>query len=574
MRSMRVIAFSLLALIIAAACVPMSEVDEASTVSTDGLQPAATPGSDTPTPPATSELSTPAATEGSTGSEALAPVGDNVAVLGFVRASAWSGSAHLAIDNDLETMWGAGAPPMQWLSVVLDDSYLVERMELVVSQAPAGPSTHDVWLGNSSGTRTLYQRLTSVHTEDRQVLNVVVDPPRSVNEVLILTLDNPGWVAWREVRVFGSQSVDPMAEIGARRWKLMKVAVGLELPVQVANAADGSGRLFVVEQKGRIRIIRDGVINDMPFLDIADRVSCCGERGLIDVAFPPDYTAKQHFYVSYTNVDGHTTISRYTTTTDPDRANPGSEEILLTIDQPYIEHNGGRLAFGPQDGYLYIGSGDGGSFTDPDNSGQDPGSLRGKILRIDVESGVKPYGIPASNPFTHVEGYRDVIWALGLRNPWGFAFDKQTGDLFLPDVGNSKREEVNFQPASSGGGENYGWRIMEGSMCFDFLPQPCSADSLISPVAEYEHQHGCAIVGGVVYRGTRYPFMQGVFIYADFCRGRIWGLERPEADVQGGWRSRLFLTASAPLSSIGEDEEGNVYVTGYQDGFVSMITER
>ena len=205
----------------------------------------------------------------------------------------------------------------------------------------------------------------------------------------------------------------------------------------------------------------------------------------------------------------------------------------------------------------------------------------GKILRIDVESGVKPYSVPASNPFTQIDGYRDEIWALGLRNPWGFAFDKQTGDLYIPDVGNTKSEEINYQPAGSEGGENYGWRTMEGVTCFEFLPLPCSADGLTSPVATYDHSQGCAIVGGAVYRGTRYPRMQGIFFYADFCGGRIRGLKRgenhpgsPDQDFQDGWQSTLLINVSIPVSSIGEDEEGNVYVTGYQDGTISMITER
>ena len=209
-------------------------------------------------------------------------------------------------------------------------------------------------------------------------------------------------------------------------------------------------------------------------------------------------------------------------------------------------------------------------------NGQDPKTLLGKILRIDVESGVKPYSIPASNPFTQVEGYRGEIWALGLRNPWGFAFDKQTGDLYIPDVGFSVREEVNYQPASSAGGENYGWPIMEGNACYNNWPWPCSGYGLTYgwPVVAYNHTQGCAVVGGTVYRGTSYPDMQGLFIYADFCSGRIWGLKRPDQDLQNGWQDTLLLNASIPLSSIGEDEKGNVYVTGYQDGVVYMLTKK
>ena len=566
MRNICARAIGLLALIFVAACVPISESGETGALSTAASTSAAASDSATPMPPATSEPPTPAPTE--------TPVlsTENVALLGFGRASAWSESAHLAIDGDLETMWSARALPVQWYAVLLDDFYLLERIELVIAQAPAGPTTHDVWLGNGSGTQSLYKRLANVHTEDGQVLEIVIDPPRNANEVYIRTYANPSWVAWREVRVFGSPSLDPMAGTGGGRWRLKKFAAGLDLPVQVTHAGDGSRRLFVVEQKGRIRIIKDGVINDTPFLDLSARISCCGERGLFGIAFPPDYAAKQHFYVSFTNLDGHTVINRYTTTADPDKADPDSEEVVLTIEQLGDSHNGGRMGFGPKDGYLYIGSGDGGSRKQVMDGGQNPGTLLGKILRIDVESGVYPYAIPAGNPFIGVEGYRDEIWALGLRNPWGFAFDKLTGDLYIADVGNLAHEEVNYQPAASGGGENYGWNTMEGTLCF--TPEFCSTAGLILPVAEYGHQRGCAIVGGAVYRGNSYPALQGAYIFADFCRGTVWVLTRPDANMPDAWLSSLLLDAAVPVSSIGEDEEGNVYVVGHQGGFIALITQR
>ena len=206
----------------------------------------------------------------------------------------------------------------------------------------------------------------------------------------------------------------------------------------------------------------------------------------------------------------------------------------------------------------------------------------GTILRIDVESGVKPYAIPASNPFTQVEGYRGEIWAYGLRNPWGFAFDSQTGDLYIPDVGNITIEEVNYQPATSTGGENYGWRITEGSICFEqwgcVKGEPCeiehwicSAEGQVPPVSEYNHEVGCAIVGGAVYRGPGIPSLQGVFLFADFCRGQIWGLR---GGPQDKWQSPLLINTSVPISAIGEDQEGNVYVIGYQTGVISMIAEK
>lgn len=498
-------------------------------------------------------------------------------------------SASLAVDGDLDSLWNSGRVPLGWFRIALDGQYLVDRVELVIAQFPPGPTTHEVWLGDSSGTRTLYERLINDHTEDGQTLKVTIEPPRNINEVFIRTVDSPSWVAWREVRVFGDSS----AISRPPSLKLSEIASGLDRPVQLTHAGDGSGRLFVVEQAGRIRIISNGSppsgdavwsVNETPFLDVSGRVSCCGERGLLNLAFPPGYAAKQHFYISYTNVDGHTVIGRYKTTSDPDIADPASEEVLLTLEQPHETHNGGRLLFGPHDGYLYIGSGDGGgpTFNDPYNHGQNLTTLLGSILRIDVESGVKPYAVPASNPFTQVDGYRDEIWAFGLRNPWGIAFDKQTGDLYIPDVGNITQEEVNYQPAASAGGENYGWRITEGSICFEqwgcTKGEPCtvehwicSAEGQTSPVAEYNHSLGCAVVGGAVYRGPSLPRLQGVFLYADFCRGQIWGLS---GGPQDKWQSPLLLNASLPVSAIGEDQEGNVYVIGIQDGVISMITEK
>lgn len=508
--------------------------------------------------------------------ELSTPLGENVAALGSGFASAGEDLAHLAVDGDQDSFWTAQLQAPQWYSVSFDELYLVDKLEMVFAQSAGGPTTHEVWLGNGSGTRTLYTRFDSLHTEDGQTLEVPIVPPRSISEVQILTLDSPSPVAWREVRVFGSRSEVPFGEAGLPQFSLNKIAAGLKLPVQVTHAGDGSERLFVVEQEGRIRIIRNGVVGETPFMDISSSVRCCGERGLLNVAFPPDYSDKQHFYVSYTDKAGDTVISRFTTTADPDRADPGSEEVVLLIAQPDQVHNGGRIVFGPQDGYLYIGSGDGGHPTlkDVENRAQNPGTLLGKILRIDVESDATPYAIPAGNPFAIADGQRDEIWALGLRNPWGFAFDKMTGDLYIPDAGHIKHEEVNFQPAASRGGENYGWNIKEGSRCFESLP--CSAQGLVSPVVEYDHVYSCAIVGGAVYRGSDFPELQGIFFYGDFCSGRIWGLKRSGSvstqSVYDGWQSTLPLNARVPISSVGEDEEGNVYVTGYQDGALYLIT--
>ena len=511
------------------------------------------------------------------------PIGENVAPLGFATASARdltglqkvdAETAILAIDGNSDTVWTSNQPAPQWFSVLLDDLYRVDRIQMVITQAPAGPTSHELWLDNGSGSRTLFRRLTDVPTSDGQILNVELDPPQIVSEVFINTTKSPSWVAWREVKVFGQPVLDPVVAGSAPRLTLQPVALGLELPVRVTHAGDNSRRLFVAEKMGRIRIVRNGSVLTAPFLDITDRVRCCAHRGLIDMAFPPFYSEKNHFYVSYTNASGHTIISRFRTTENADRADPDSEEVLLTIEQPAEHHNGGSMAFGPRDGYLYISSGDGGSFSYPDNPALDTDTLLSKLLRIDVESGIEPYLVPESNPFIKAEGYRDEIWALGLRNPGKFAFDLATGDLFIPDSGNRRSEEVNFQPANSVGGEDYGWFKMEGSLCFDNFVVPCSAEGLTLPVAEYDHALGCSVAGGVVFRGKGSPAMQGLFLYADLCSGRLWGLRRPQHQEQDGWQSTLLLNAPISISSIGEDQDGNVYVTSFQDGVLYSLVER
>jgi glucose/arabinose dehydrogenase len=264
--------------------------------------------------------------------------------------------------------------------------------------------------------------------------------------------------------------------------------------------------------------------------------------------------------------------------------------VILTIDQPYANHNGGQLAFGPNDGYLYIATGDGGRGGDPHNHAQNPDSLLGKILRIDVEpisptQTISPnyvlylpiifgtnqprssYRIPPSNPYTQTAGYRDEIWALGLRNPWRFSFDRQTGDLYTGDVGQGSYEEIDHQPASSPGGENYAWRIMEGAHCYNAAS--CNTTGLTLPVVEYNHSLGCSVTGGAVYRGQDYAGMQGIYFYADYCSGRIWGLQYDGAT----WQSTLLDDTSYNVSTFGQDEAGNLYVTDYFAGDIYMITE-
>jgi glucose/arabinose dehydrogenase len=342
---------------------------------------------------------------------------------------------------------------------------------------------------------------------------------------------------------------------------------GIKKPTHIANAGDGSNRLFIVEQAGRIILVNGNIPLEKPFLDISSRVSCCGERGLLSVAFPPGYANKKYFYVNYTNNSGDTVVARYHVTSEPDIANPESEEILLTVKQPYQNHNGGQIAFG-HDGFLYIGLGDGGSAGDPHGYAQNPGSLLGKILRIDVESGKSPYAIPEGNPFLKTKGYRPEIWALGLRNPWRFSFDRGTGDFYIADVGQNLFEEVDSQPASSRGGENYGWDIMEGLHCFQ--SDTCKKSGLVLPVVEYSHSQGCSVTGGMVYRGQKPADMQGTYIYGDYCSGRIWGLKESGNE----WKSSLLADTDFSISTFGEDEKGNIYVADYRDGIIYKMEIR
>ncbi len=334
----------------------------------------------------------------------------------------------------------------------------------------------------------------------------------------------------------------------------IQVAAGLDRPVHVTHAGDGKGRLFIVEQPGKIRIVSNGSLQPVPFLDISDRISCCGERGLLSVAFPPGFSAKGYFYVNYTNAAGNTVVARFSVTGAGDVADPGSESIILTVDQPFSNHNGGQIAFGP-DGMLYIGMGDGGGAGDPLESGQVRSSVLGKLLRIDVESGVQPYAIPANNPFVSVSTARPEIWATGLRNPWRFSFDRETGDLYIADVGQNLYEEINFQAANSVGGENYGWNILEGTHCFQ--QSSCDTNGLVNPALEYAHSAGGrSVTGGYVYRGGIFPRMRGVYLFGDFASGQLAGMRR----LDTGFASALLADTGFLISSFGEDESGEMYV--------------
>ena len=333
--------------------------------------------------------------------------------------------------------------------------------------------------------------------------------------------------------------------------------------VDIANAGDGSNRLFLVQQGGQIHIIKNGQTLDDPFLDISADVQSGGERGLLSLAFAPDYDSSGLFYVWYTRPGGTTVLSRFEVSNDPDLADRPSEELILSVGQPYANHNGGRLQFGP-DGMLYLGLGDGGSSNDPENRAQDGSTLLGKLIRIDVDPAHGTYAIPPGNPFVGNGGVMDEIWATGLRNPWKISFDRDTGDLYIADVGQESREEVNFQAASSAGGENYGWNLMEGTQCAGGNCDP----GFILPVTEYTHADGCSITGGEVYRGSAYPNLFGSYLYGDYCTGIIWSLERSG----DSWITTQLADTNYSIQTFGLAEDGSVYVASRVGG-VFLISD-
>ncbi len=333
------------------------------------------------------------------------------------------------------------------------------------------------------------------------------------------------------------------------------VTSGLSSPVYLTAPTGDTARLFVVEQSGQIRIIQHGQLLPAAFLDIHTRLVSGGEQGLLSVAFHPNYATNGYFYVNYTDLNGDTRVERYTVSAaDSNLADTATHKLIIFIPQPYTNHNGGLVMFGP-DGMLYIGMGDGGSGGDPQNRAQSPDSLLGKLLRIDVDAG-DPYAIPAGNPFATSGGAKE-IWALGLRNPWRFAFDRSAGLLYIGDVGQGAWEEVDVQPASQGG-LNYGWRIMEGAHCYN--PANCSSAGLVLPAVEYDHSNGqCAIIGGFVYRGTRFPALAGQYFYADLCAGWVRSFSYAGGAVTGQTSWNLDLSPGTPLS-FGEDARGELYL--------------
>ncbi|MBL8130700.1 MAG: PQQ-dependent sugar dehydrogenase [Anaerolineae bacterium] len=365
------------------------------------------------------------------------------------------------------------------------------------------------------------------------------------------------------------RAAPPVAEMGA----LDEVVGGFIRPLYLTHAGDGSGRLFVVEQGGKIWILEDGERRAEPFLNISHKISpeaipATGytERGLLGLAFHPDFAENGLFFVNYTDISGATVVERYRVSEDDaDHADLQSAFQILRIDQPYPNHNGGHMAFGP-DGYLYISAGDGGSGGDPDGNGQNLGTLLGAILRIDIDTPAgQAYAVPSDNPFVGWSDARSEIWLYGVRNVWRFSFDRMTGDLYAADVGQNQWEEVNFIPAGQGG-FNLGWNIYEAMHPYSGALAP---SDMMLPVAEYPHSQGISVTGGYVYRGSVIPDWQGVYVYGDFGSGMVWGTYRETPDQ---WRTVVLMRSGRTISSFGEDEQGELYLVDYNGSIYRFVS--
>jgi glucose/arabinose dehydrogenase len=348
----------------------------------------------------------------------------------------------------------------------------------------------------------------------------------------------------------------------SRNLTLAPVVRGLTEPTYVVGPPDGTNRLFVLERAGLVRVAdAEGKLRSVPFLDLSGRVSLGNEEGLLGLAFHPAFSTNGYLYVMYTANDSSLRVIRYTVAPEhPDSVDPSTAQVVLSLAKSSKYHNGGMLAFGP-DGYLYVSIGD----DEGSEKAQELGNLFGKILRLDVQSAT-PYAIPASNPFADQPGARGEIWAYGLRNPWRFSFDRATGDLWIADVGDADVEEVDFQPAGSAGGENYGWPYLEGDRCND--PEHCNDAGLVAPLVTYGHTMNCAVMGGYVYRGARVPALQGKYLYGDLCTGGVFtvasGVDPSKARLELGYQP-------IKISSFGEDPAGDVYVVDLQGGTIYRI---
>jgi glucose/arabinose dehydrogenase len=349
------------------------------------------------------------------------------------------------------------------------------------------------------------------------------------------------------------------------RLELVEVARGLTRPLFLTHAGDGTGRLFIVEQGGRIRILAGGRLLPEPFLDASSLLDeSSGERGLLGLAFPPNFDRSGWFFVAHTAPGPSTRVTRLRISGDPNVADPDSARVVVEIPDPASNHNGGMITFGP-DGYLWYGTGDGGRAGDPWDNARNPASLLGKILRLDVRR--EPYGIPPENPFALMGGGRAEIWALGLRNPWRFSFDRVTGELWIGDVGQNAWEEVDVEDPRRGGGYHYGWRTMEGPGCYS-PRRDCDREGLTLPIHAYGHDQGCSVTGGYVYRGRAIPALVGTYLFSDYCSGTLWGLRR---GAGGPPAVEVLLETGLAVSSFGEDADGEIYLCDHRRGRVFRL---
>lgn len=398
-------------------------------------------------------------------------------------------------------------------------------------------------------------------------VTLVATVPAATETPTELPTESPTEVATATTVPTESPTVAPTANASLKP-ALQKFVDGLEKPTYLTHAGDGSGLLYVTEQAGRVRVIRDGALAETPFLDIEDEVGSSGnEQGLLSIAFAPDFAQSRKLFANYTDRNGDTIVAGFLVNADGLSADAASEWQVIKIEQPYANHNGGQLHFGP-DGMLYIGMGDGGSAGDPQNHAQDATSLLGKMLRLDVSQSTKdaPYVVPADNPDFGADA-RPEIWSVGLRNPWRFSFDRAIGDMFIADVGQNEVEEINFQPASSQGGENWGWNLREG---FEEFAGP-KTNAMTDPIHEYRHgEDGCSVTGGYVYRGQALPALAGAYLYGDYCSGRIWSLR---AGADGAWNNELLFESGYSITSFGEDEQGELYVLDRAGGIYKLVGE-
>ncbi|MEW6352904.1 MAG: PQQ-dependent sugar dehydrogenase [Pseudomonadota bacterium] len=348
--------------------------------------------------------------------------------------------------------------------------------------------------------------------------------------------------------------------------RLQPITGEFDEPIGIANAGDGSNRLFIIEQRGVIRVWKNGADSKKPFLDISDRVSAGGEMGLLGLAFHPQFKRNGRFFVNYTTRDGgrRTVISEFTVEPGADAADSRSERVLLTFEQPYSNHNGGQMAFGP-DNMLYIATGDGGAANDPHGNGQSLTTLLGKILRInaDARDASRPYAIPKDNPFVNTQNAAPEIWAYGLRNPWRFSFDPVTGRLYAGDVGQNAREEIDVIEK----GKNYGWNIMEGSICTPGVNPRCDKQGLELPIAEYPRSEGISVIGGYVYRGRAIPDLCGAYLYADYGSGKIFALRNDGSPA----KPQTLLNTRHSITSFGEDEQRELYISDHAGAILKIV---